>query len=124
MRCLNRNKKKFYYATYASKAETLDEYGNPTGSYSITYSNPVLMYANVSAARGTADADMFGINLNYDKSVLTDNINCQISETSVLWVDTMPTIKTGGSTDTKPDYIVKQVAKSLNNIAYAIAKVS
>jgi len=124
LRCLNRNKKKFYYATYVSKTETLDEYSNPTGSYSITYSNPVLMYANVSAARGTADADMFGINLNYDKSVLTDNINCPIAETSVLWVDTMPTIATGGSTTTKPDYIVKQVAKSLNNIAYAIAKVS
>lgn len=123
MRTLNRNKTKFYYATYVSSTEIKDEYDNPTGDYKITYSKPVPMMANVSAARGTSDIDMFGISVSYDKAIVTDDLACSISESSILWVDTIPTLGDDGDTSTPHDYIVKRVAKSLNSIAYAISKV-
>jgi len=124
VRCLNRNKQKFYYATFVRKDEIVDEYGNKTGQYKTIYSNPVPMYANVSAARGEASTDPFGISMDYDRAIVTDNMFCPIAETSILWIDAMPTIKTDGTTDTPHDYIVKRVAKSLNCVAYAVKKVT
>jgi hypothetical protein len=122
MRCLNRNKSSFYYATYVSKTEVLDEYGNATGNYITTYSSPVLMQSNISAARGEANTDPFGISLAYDKAIITDNMACPITETSILWIDKAPETPYT-ATSPKHDYIVKRVAKALNSIAYAVQKV-
>lgn len=122
IRCLNRNKSKFYYATFVSQTPGYDEYENETGSPVITYSSPVEMKANISEIRGTADVELFGINLNYDKFIVTDEMDCPISESSVLWID-----KTPGTpynpTSPKHDFVVKCVAKSLNHIAYAVQRV-
>ena len=123
MRTLQRNKTKLFFALFTSRTEITDEYGNPSGSYTLTYADPVEMTANISAARGTADVDQFGINAQYDKTIITDDMACPIDESSVLWVDNAPTLKPDGSTDTPHDYVVKRVAKSLNSIAIAVAKV-
>lgn len=122
MRCLNRNKTILYYATYVSKTESVDEYGNATGQYVTTYSAPIAMSANISAARGESSTDMFGVSLDYDKAIITDDMACPISETSVLWIDKVPETSYT-ATSPKNDYIVKRVAKSINNIAYAVQKV-
>jgi hypothetical protein len=47
MNCLARNKTTIYYATLTGKAETVDEYGNKTGQYELTYSAPVEWAANI-----------------------------------------------------------------------------
>ena len=122
MRCLSRNKRTFYYAIYQGETEIVDDYGNATGQYTVAYGNPVQMYANVSAARGTADAELFGINTVYDKVIVTDDMSCPIAESSILWLDAEPTI-VEGATETPHDYIVTRVAKSLNSIAIAVRKV-
>ena len=52
MRCLHRNKRKFYYALFKEKVAIKDEYGNDSGEYKVVYESPVEMKANVSAGSG------------------------------------------------------------------------
>lgn len=123
MFCLNRNRKTFYYSLYLSKVENEDAQGNKTGTYTTNYSAPVEMYANISASRGTTDTEMFGINTAYTKTIVTDNVNCPISEDTILWIDRTPD-SNGESGEIKHDYAVVQIARSLNSITYAIREVS
>lgn len=117
MRTLERNKQTIYYALYEGKKPLTDDYGNPTGEYEVLYSKPVPLKINVSAARGEYSTRQFGEMENYEKILVTDDTNLPISETSILWIDSLET--------TKPhDYIVKKVAKSLNSVSYAVSKVS
>lgn len=124
MRCMERNKSVFHYAPYISKTEILDDYGNPTGEYEITYGNPVEFKANISAAQGEIQGRQFGESEKYDKVIVLDNPLTPIDEYSILWVDTLPVLAEDGSTDTPHDYIVKKVARSLNSAAIAISKVT
>jgi hypothetical protein len=50
--------------------------------------------------------------------------NFPITATSILWIDTLPEIAEDGSTKTPHDYIVKQVATSLNSVSIAVSKVN
>lgn len=132
MRCMNRNKVHFFYALYEGKTEIVDEYGNATGQYEVTHSDPVEFFANISAAKGETQSRQFGENEAYDKVIVMDNEAPGIDEYSVLWVDTMPELdKDGhlaknddGEVITPHDYIVKKVARSLNNVSIAVSKVN
>lgn len=116
MRSLARNKQKIYYALYGGKEEIRDEWGNLTGESRLTYGDPLEYRINVSAARGTADVEQFGINANYTKTMVTNDLSCPIDETTRLWIGIEPT---------KPhNYVVMSVAKSINSITYAIREVS
>lgn len=116
MRCSNRNKRKIYYALFDSTAAAEDEYGNETGE-TVVYTDPVPMLANVSAAKNVDTADVFGIDVNYDKVIMVAGRSCPIEETSVLWVDTDPS-------NNKPyDYVVARVSRSINSTAIAVRKV-
>lgn len=123
MRGLVRNKTKFYYASYIDKTEIVDEYGNATGEYEISYSNPQERKANISAAQGEMQSRQFGESESYDKVIVLDDRNAPIDEHSILWVDTLPLLNKDGTTDTPHDYIVKKVARSLNGVSLAIRKV-
>jgi hypothetical protein len=123
MRCLTRNKRKFYYAKYIGKTEIKDEYGNLTGEYEVSYSNPIQCRGNVSAAQGEVLSREFGESESYDKVIVLDDRNAPIDEHSILWVDTLPLLNEDGSTTTPHDFIVKQVARSLNSVSIAIGKV-
>ena len=124
MRTLNRNKIRIYYANYRDKIPLRDEYGNMTGEYKILYDNPIAIMANVSAARGEATTRQFGDDEGYDRILVLDDPNFPITVTSILWIDTPPEISKDGSTDTPHDYIVKQVATSLNSVSIAVSKVT
>ena len=123
MRCLVRNKRTFYYASYMGETEIVDEYGNITGQYSVNYGNPVKTLGNVSAAQGEMQSRQFGESESYDKVIVLDDRNAPIDEHSVLWVDTLPHLNEDGSTDTPYDYTVKRVARGLNGVSIAISKV-
>lgn len=110
-----RNKRTFYYALYNGQTEVEDEWGNATATYDVSYTEPVEMRGNISPSKGKASTEMFGEDLNYNKTILIDDMECPIDEHSVLWIDNTP--------DKPFDYIVVGVAKSLNTIAYAIKKV-
>lgn len=124
MRCMVRNKATFYYALYTGQTELIDEYGNATGQYSVTYGNPIKALGNVSAAQGEMQTRQFGERESYDKVIVLDDVNTPIDEYSILWVDTLPLLNGDGSTDTPHNYVVKKVAKSLNSVTIAISKVS
>ena len=123
MRSLKRNEQTFYYALYGEEVEEIDEEGNYTGETTIGYGNPVKAKANISASRGEASTEQFGISLDYDKIVCSCDVTLPIDETTILWVDTMPVLDENGATKTKHDYTVKKVARSLNSVQYAIKKV-
>lgn len=123
MRCLNRNKVRFFYALYEGREFVTDEYGNMTGEYVIKYSNPMEFYANISAAMGETQTRQFGESVSYDKTIVMDNQAPPIDEYSVLWIDKLPQFNENGTTDTPHDYIVQRVAKGLNIITIAVSKV-
>lgn len=119
-----RNKTTFWYALYGGSTEIVDEWGNVTADHEICYKDPVEMRANISPARGNASVEMFGDSLNYDKTIITSDMECPIDENTVLWVNTSPFDENGNIDPTVPyDYVVKKVAKSLTNISYAIKRV-
>lgn len=132
MRCMNRNKVKFFYSLYEGREPITDEYGNVTGEYDVKHGNPTEGYANISAAKGETKTRQFGESETYDKVIVMDNEVPPIDEYSVLWVDTVPQLNEDGSLAvdeegnvlTPHDYIVKKVAKSLNNVSIAISKVN
>lgn len=132
MRCMNRNKVKFYYALYKGREPILNEQGRKTGQYKVIHGNPIEGHANISAAKGETQTRQFGENESYDKVVVMDFITPLIDEYSVLWVDTLPTLNADGSLKvngageiiTPHDYVVKKVAKSLNSVSIAISKVT
>ena len=123
MRSMILNKTKFYYASYIGENEIIDEYGNATGEYEISHSNPIKYFGNISAAQGEMQSRQFGESESYDKVIVLDDRNAPIDEHSILWVDTLPHLNEDGSTDTPHDYVVKKVARSLNVVSIAIGKV-
>ena len=124
MRTLVRNKIRIYYANYRDKIPVKDEYGNLTGEYEVLYSNPVAINANVSAARGESSTRQFGEDTSYDRIIIMDDPKFPVAETSIFWIDSPPEINSDGTTETPHDYIVKQVAPSLNSVSIAVSKVN
>ncbi|MBE6683469.1 MAG: hypothetical protein E7595_04865 [Ruminococcaceae bacterium] len=122
MKCLERNKTKFYYALFVDDEPGKDEYGNESGEPRIIYSEPVLAKANISPATGVSQVEQFGKELKYDKVIVLDDITCPIDENSVLFVDKQPEKDDDGNL--LFDYIVKKVARSLNSVSIAISKVA
>ena len=123
MRCMARNKSKFYYASYLGKTEIKDENGYRTGEHSIEYSNPVQCFGNISAAKGEMQSRQFGESESYDRVIVLDDINAPIDEHSILWVDTLPHLNDDGTTATPHNYEVTSKAVSLNGLTLAIRKV-
>ena len=132
MKCMGRNKIKFFYALYEDKTSITDDYGNVTGEYDIQRGKPTEFYANISAAKGETQTRQFGENESYDKVIVMDSDAPPIDEYAVLWVDRIPqldengdlAVNEKGEVITPYDYIVKKVAKSLNVVSLAISKVS
>ena len=132
MRCLNRNKRSFYYALFIEKRTIMDEYGNETSESEIVYGKPVSCKGNISAARGETATRQFGEDEGYDRVIVLDKPDTPIDEYAVLWVDSTPSLTEEGelATDengevvTPWDYIVKKVARSLNSVSIAISKVN
>ena len=122
MRGMSRNKQTFWYALYERSEPILDEYGNEIGEQSI-YGKPIKEKGNISAARGSAENDLFGINAVYTKTINPMPDSFQMNESSILWIECEPVIEDDGSTMTAHDYVVSQVARSLNHKAYAISRV-
>ena len=116
MKALRRNRQKIYYASYLGETEVKDEYGDDTGEIIPEYSNPMPIYCNVSASRGLAESELFGINLDYSKTLCFGSANVPITEESILWIGRNPK-------NDKHNYVVKAIAVSLNNTVIAVKEV-
>lgn len=115
MRTLKRNERGFWYALFDHVVNDGDEPYN-------VYRKPVYMTANVSAATGETQTAMFGNSQDYDRVIVTDDLNCQIDENAVLWIDKFPEYD-GDGYPTAWDYIVKKVADPLDSFSIAVKKV-
>lgn len=117
MRDLKRNQTVIYYRMYKDNTEILDEYGNFTGQFKPRYGKLKAIAVSVSANKGNADSQQFGSLLDYDRVLLTANLDCEIDENTVLWID-------GADTEKPHNYIVKRVARSLNQVQIAVKRVT
>lgn len=137
MRTLRRNQKTLWYQLYQNHIPVYETdldgniltdpiTGEPllTGETKVGYADPVEFPANVSAARGEANSDPFGIDLSYDKTMVSCDMNLPIDELSVLFVDKKPEFDAGGNLANTADYKVVKIAKSLNSALYAIKKIT
>lgn len=116
MRTLKRNKTKVYYALYSASTPLYDEDGMETGEYTEGYGAQISAWMSVSANKGEASIEPFGTDLDYTKTVITDDMTCPIDESSHLWINKNPS--------GPYNYSVVRVAKSLNHITYAVKEVN
>ena len=121
MQNLARNERPFWYCLYAGKTPIVDEGGFETSEYLVSYAVPVKLFANISAATGSSQVETFGTLDNYDKVISMADMTCPFDENSVLFIDKDPEFTEDGTPIY--DYVVRRVAKSLNNISIAIRKV-
>lgn len=119
---LAENQREFYYQTYEGESEGYDEYGDLTGEPQTTYSNPIKAKAMISENTSDVTDSPFGRDLVYDKMISTVQ-DLPIDEYSRLFIDVVPYFNSDGSTDTKPDYIVKRVAKGIYQKVWAIQRI-
>ena len=120
MRCLSRNKRRFYFANYQGTREIIDDEGLNTGEYEPVYSEIEETYGNISVGQGDTESRQFGSSIMYDKVIVMDDPNIPIDEYSILWVDIVP----DANSNIQHDYIVKGVHRGINSISIAISKVS
>lgn len=116
MRCQRRNKQPIWYALYEGQFDVVNDAGKQTGEKIQSYSDPVCVHMNVSAARGSSGVEIFGIDTPYTKTLVTDDMNCPIAEDSVLWIERDPS-------QSEYNYIVVSIARSLDSIVYAVREV-
>ena len=115
MRCLKRDKRLVCVSLYEERRECTDEIGRYSGEYEVVRSKPIEIECSVSAAVGNSQIEVFGQMLNYDKTVIIDDVNFEIDEHAVLWIDK--------AIDEPYDYIINRIAKTPNFIALAVSKV-
>ena len=105
-----------WYALCTGKTEVIDEYGNHTGVFELTYSKPVYYPVNMSESRNIVKHEAFGVTADYDRTFVTTDMSCPITEDSIIWFGADPT--------TEPhNYVVHRIANSLNSITIAIREV-
>ena len=121
MRLQIRNTQTVYYCQYDRKEPRIGDDGYETGEYNVFYKTPIPILANVSPSSGTAQLLTFGTFINYDRVLLSDDVDCEIDEDCVLFVDKAPEYDDYG----QPlyDYTVRAVGRSLNVLSVAIKKV-
>lgn len=110
MRDLKRNQTKISYKNLIGKEEITDGDGNATGSYKRLYSDLKELKISVSANKGDVEIQGFGEQLDYDRTLSTADISCDINENSLVYI--------GGE-----KYAVKKRAVSLNQIQLALKRV-
>lgn len=115
MRCLARDKSTVWASLYEESVEVLDEDGKRTGYHETVRSDPFEIDASVSAARGSVYEDGFGQSVNYDRSVLIEDVDTPVSESTVFWIDADP------ATD-EWDYKVSAIARTPNVVKVAVKR--
>ena len=144
MRCLKRNKRSFSYALFIGKYPIQEDDGTYTGENVMAYRAAVTPKANFTPASGSSTIEQFGNVQDYDRVIITDDLDCPIDENSIIWIDKIPVI-TETFSPVVPDeglspddalypaetaygyenynYVVKHIARGLYSVAYATSKV-
>ena len=144
MRLLERNKETIWFANPKSSEWVTDTNGLKTGEKTVTYDDPqsakfsvsISSGANNLGSQGMAELEMFGIVTGYTHRATTEDLNCAMSEDSILWfgvpheqiVETEETVngvtQTVKTTVILPyNFTVVRKARSLNHLIYYLKEV-
>ena len=116
MRTVKHNKRPVAFAFYEGVTELLDDDGNLTGEYEVSYTNPVKTLMNVSGGRGQADIALFGLTQTFGRTATTEDLETNWNTETVMWIEKDP--------DTEPfDYRVVAVSRTINQVVLALAEV-
>ena len=114
MRDLRRNQRLFYYATVIDTEPIYDEYGNDTLETQITWCEPIMLKANISANIGEEVVETFGAHTEYSRTI--SMTKCPFSEGDKIWFGIEPSKEN--------NYTVAKIADSKNGILVALREVS
>ena len=117
MRTSKRDRRPVAYAFYEGAAELTDEYGNYTGEYVVSYSQPIKTLMNISGGRGQADIAMFGLTDTFSRTATTDDLDTKFTKETVFWIDKDP------DAGDPFDYRVVAVSRTINQVVLALAEV-
>ena len=122
MRTMLRNQTPFWYQVYEGEKAIVVN-GLNTGRSKPSYSKAVECRGVISVATGWAEEQVFGNLEEYDRVITLSDHSVPITETSRIYL-TAPSVDGEGNVTSRPDYIVKRVADSLNFRFIAIGKVA
>ena len=120
------NTRKVWYAFFEYQIPEVDEDGNYTGEQLLVYGKPHMTRANLSASRGVARNDVFGLNTSYSKTMSTSKMNLGIDEQTLIW-DEQPTLLDDNSGRVDPKtakYRVAAIAQGHYHIHYALRQMN
>lgn len=117
MRTLKRNKRPVAFAFYDGVQELTDEYGNYTGEYDVSYTEPVKTKMNVSGGRGQADIALFGLTQTFGRTATTEDLETPFNTETVMWIETDP------DKGEPFDYRVVAVSRTINQVVLALSEV-
>lgn len=122
MRDAEANKIKMWYALYEGKEDEIDKNGDFTGNQISRYSVPIEFRASASSGKGSTEQDVFGMNVDFTRSICSMDMSLPITGTSLVWIETEPVLKEDGRVDEfSADYVVAAPpAVSLDSIVIAL----
>ena len=136
MRILERNKQDIWYANPTGSTYATDGNGLKTGEKNITYGTPVKERmsmaissgANNLGSQGIVTVEPYGLVTGYTHRAVTENLDCQMGETSHVWFGILPEHEetVGGKTvivANPHNFVVVRKAKSLNHLIYYLKEV-
>lgn len=121
MKTLKRNHITIYYAKPLGMTDTTDDYGNDTGEPELSYSAPI-RYKRFSfgARQGVITLEPFGLSDGYLQPLVTDDMDCPITEATRIWIGKCPC--KGDGTDYT--HVVEAVIPSINVVKVLCRAVS
>ncbi len=120
------NTRKVWYAFFEDQIPEVDEDGNYTGEQLLVYGKPHKTRANLSASRGTASNDVFGLNTQYSKTMSTSKMDLGIDEQTLIW-DEQPKLLDDNSGRVDPKtakYRVAAIAQGHYHVHYALRQMN
>ena len=123
MRDLRRNQRKMYYSLYM---EQENDSGFDALDTVAKYSAPIEFKASLSVGQSDSDDSPFGKDISYDRIISTVNKSLPITETSLIWYETKPSLLEDGSADpSSADYKVAAMPlDGLDGIRIAIKRIA
>lgn len=99
MRSLKKNEKKMWYALFDTTSTVIDENGDETGDPIEVYKTPVEFKAVPSVGSGKVDMRVFGADITFSRTIVTNNVNLPINASSLIWIETEPQYRDDGTVD-------------------------
>ena len=127
MRMLEKNKRTMWYALYESMTTQYDANGDETGDPEVGYSAPVEFEAVLSPGRGysggagTTSQNIYGIDIDAERRIVTDDLDIPICETTLIYLHTPRTLPNGKADPADADFSVSaRPAAGFNFLAFPI----